>query len=112
MFVFLSAAAGAGIVGIDFFGLAALGRFYSAVIFVRPGYFGYLLTFRFLFHTDVHQNANRILLDAGGHDVEHLVACHLIFYQRISLAVGLESDPLTELIHIVDVVHPFPVDYL
>ena len=40
-----------------------------------------------------------------------LISAHLILYQRISLAICLEADTFTELIHIINMSHPFCIDY-
>ena len=60
----------------------------------------------------MHQDPDGFFLDAGRHGREHLVAAQLILYQRISLGKGLQADTLAKLIHIVDMVHPLPVDDL
>ena len=39
-------------------------------------------------------------------------AAHLVLDKRISLTVSLQTDTLTQLIHIVDVIHPLAVDHL
>ena len=58
------------------------------------------------------EHADRILFNALCHIFKHLIGIHLIFYKRISLSIGLQADTLTQLIHIVDVVHPLSVDNL
>ena len=61
---------------------------------------------------DMEQKTYGIFLDAGDHVIKHIKSCHLVFYERISLAVCLKSDTLTQLIHIIDVIHPLAVDHL
>ena len=46
-----------------------------------------------------------------GHRIEHIISHHLVLNKRISLTVRLKTDTLTELIHIVDVIHPLSVYY-
>ena len=58
------------------------------------------------------QQPDRILLNARRHLVKHIKTCHLVLDKRISLSVGLQSDTLTKLIHIIDVIHPLAVDHL
>ena len=83
------------------------------LVLVGSGYLCHLLTFYLLLDAS-HGYRRRIgiLLDAGGHVIEHIKSCHLVFYKRISLAVCLKSDTLTQLIHIIDVIHPLAVDDL
>ena len=50
-----------------------------------------------------------ILLDGSCHGIEHLVSVHLVLYERITVTVSLKADTLTQLLHIVDVIHPLPV---
>ena len=59
----------------------------------------------------MEQDAHCIFTDCGSHAVEHLISAHLILYQRISLAICLEADTFTELIHIINMSHPFCIDY-
>ena len=59
----------------------------------------------------MEEQTDGILTDAFGHGVEHFVAAHLVFHQRISLAVGLQADALTQLFHIVDMGHPLVIDH-
>ena len=65
-----------------------------------------------LLHTDAEQSPQRRLCDHVRHFSEHVISHHLILNQRISLPVSLKSDTLTELIHIIDMIHPSGVDDL
>ena len=56
------------------------------------------------------QKTDRILLNVLRHFVEHIISDHLIFNLRISLSVSLQADSLTQLVHVVDVIHPLLVD--
>ena len=42
--------------------------------------------------------------------IHHIVGDHLIFIDRISLAIRLKSDTLLELFHIVNLIHPLVID--
>ena len=52
------------------------------------------------------------LLNSGNHGVKHFISLHLVLYLWIALAVCLQADTLAELVHIINVVHPFLVDHL
>ena len=84
----------------------------QARILIRSCYLGYLLTLCLLLHTDMKQNSYRFFLDACRHGREHFIAAQLILYERISLRKRLQANTLTKLIHIVDMIHPLPVDDL
>ena len=60
----------------------------------------------------MEQHSDRLLTDILGHLIKHLVTAELVLHQRISLAIGLQAHTLTELIHIVNVIHPLPVNHL
>ena len=110
LLVFQPAAAGAGIVRIYLF-LFALHRFFSiGIIFVCSCNLCNLLPLYFLLDTYMVQKTDRILLNVLRHFVEHIISDHLIFNLRIPLSVSLQADSLTQLIHIIDVIHPLLVD--
>ena len=56
---------------------------------------------------DMVQKTQRILLNGQRHFVKHLISGHLVFHLGISLSIGLQADTLTQLIHIIDMIHPF-----
>ena len=58
------------------------------------------------------QHTNCILANVLSHLIEHCITVHLVLYQRIALSVCLKSCALTELVHIIDVIHPLAVDNL
>ena len=60
----------------------------------------------------MEQNPDCLLLDGSHHGFVHLVTLHLIFNHRIPLAVCLKADTLTQCVHIVQMRHPFVVNYL
>ena len=51
----------------------------------------------------------RVFLDGTGHGIEHVIAFHLIHNLRILLPVCGKADALTQLVHIVNMVHPVTV---
>ena len=105
-------AAGAGIIWIDLLG-RALDRFLlGRIIAVRARDLGGRLALHLLLTAQVQQSPDRVFLYRGGHVVEHVIARHLVLNQRISLAISLQADALTQLLHVVDVIHPMPVDDL
>ena len=53
----------------------------------------------------------RIFLNASCHLIKHLVSDHLVLNLWISLAISLKTDSLTQLIHIINMIHPFCVDH-
>ena len=54
----------------------------------------------------------RAMLDSRLELLELFVALHLVHHQRITLAVGVQTDPLPEVIHRRQVLHPVGVDRL
>ena len=56
------------------------------------------------------QKADRILLNVLRHFVEHIIGDHLVFHLGISLPISLQADSLTQLIHVIDVIHPLLVN--
>ena len=44
------------------------------------------------------------------HVIEHVIALVFVFLNRILLTICLKSNTLTELIHIIDMLHPVSVD--
>ena len=60
----------------------------------------------------MEQKSHSLFPDVLGHLVEHLVTAHLVLYQRISLSVCLQAHALTQLLHVVDVIHPLTVNDL
>ena len=56
------------------------------------------------------QKTQSSLLDSCDHTVKHFISLKFIFHLRISLSVSLQADTLTELIHIVNMIHPFLID--
>ena len=59
----------------------------------------------------MEQSTDRSLCDGIRHLTEHIVSLHLILNQRISLSISLKSDSLTELIHIINMIHPTCINY-
>ena len=57
----------------------------------------------------MEQDTYGLLGDAVCHRIEHIVSGHLVFNKGIALAVCLQSDTLTQLIHVIDVIHPLTV---
>ena len=98
LLVFLAAAAGTGVVGIDLDIGPLRGRLGQGVVLVGTGDFPHLLTLHFLLHLNVEQNPDGLFLDVLGHLVEHAVAAHLVLHQGIPLTVGLEADALAQLL--------------
>ena len=110
LLVLFTASARTRIVRINLLLGTLLRRSWAGLILICAGHLCDLLTFHLLLYLYVEQQTNRILLDTCAHCIEHLIRAHLVLDKRISLAVSLQSDTLTQLIHIVDVIHPLPVD--
>ena len=60
----------------------------------------------------MEQKTDCIFLNCRNHLIEHIKASHLVLNKRISLTVCLKSDTLTQLIHIIDMIHPLTVNHL
>ena len=60
----------------------------------------------------MHDETCRILTDGFHHGIEHIIAGQLVFNYRIPAAHGLKTDALTQLSHVIDVVHPFHINHL
>ena len=58
------------------------------------------------------EDADGVLTDCRRHIIKHLIGAHLVFHQRIAVSIGLETDTLAKLIHIVNMGHPFIVNNL
>ena len=112
LLIFLSASAGAGIVGVDLLHIPLLRCFYAGVVFVCACHLGRRLSLHLLLYADMEEDADSILTDGGSHALKHLISTHLVFYYRIALAVGLKTDSLTQLVHIIDVSHPLIINHL
>ena len=84
----------------------------SAFILVGSGNLGYLLPFHLLLDPYVGQRTDRIFRNALGHLIKHVVSDHLILHLRISLSICLKADALAQLVHIIDMIHPFRVNDL
>ena len=110
LFELLAASARARIVRVDFLYLTYLRCTRCRIVTVGSGYLCCRLTLDFLLNTDVEQDADGLLGDGCSHCLKHLVSTHLVLNNRISLAVSLQADTLTQLIHIVDVAHPLVID--
>ena len=61
---------------------------------------------------DVHEETRCILLDGFHHGIEHVITRQLVLNYRITSAHGLETDTLSQLCHVVDVVHPLHINHL
>ena len=112
LLVFLTAAAGTGIVGVDLvFGIlnGSLGK---GIIPVGAGDLGSLLTLHGIAHSDPHKDLNGLLLDVLGHLLEHIVSRGLVLLNGILLGIGHKTDTVTKLYHVVDMYHPLAVDGL
>ena len=112
LFEFLAASARTRIVRVDFLYLAYLRCLGRRGVAVGSGYLGCRLTLNLLLYTNVEQNADSLLGDRCRHSLEHLVSAHLVLNNRVSLAVSLQANTLTQLVHIINVAHPLVVDHL
>ena len=52
----------------------------------------------------------RYLPECCCHLIKHVITAHLVLYKRISLAICLQTDTLTKLIHIINMIHPLTVN--
>ena len=111
MFVLLSTSARAWIVWINLLLLTLFRCTDCAVIFVCSGYFCNLFSLHFLLNLNVEQCTDRVFSDCICHFTEHLISCHLVLYQWISLSISLKTDSLTQLIHIIDMIHPSCINH-
>ncbi len=116
VFIFFSAAAGTGIVSSYFLGGAYRFLFrFAGIRHRRIGLFqscgGTLTLFGFRHEFDSQDQLRGVFADCGDHFIEHVIAFDSIFDNRVFLAVGTKVHSLTELVHIVDMVHPFLVDH-
>ena len=112
LFILLSGAAGTGIIGVDLLRRASLRRPRRRVILIGSRYLGRRFSLYLLLNADMAEDPDRILPDRRCHVVKHFIGAHLVFYQRIPLAIGLKADSLAQLLHIVDMGHPFIIDHL
>ena len=112
LFELFTASARTRIVRVNLLHLAYLRCLRRRGVAVGPGYLRCRLPFNLLLYADVEQNADCLLGDGSRHGLEHLVSIHLILNNRISLAVSLQADALTQLVHIIDMAHPLVVDHL
>ena len=62
------------------------------------------------FYPNVEERICCIFLNCIRHLFKHIKCLEPIFYQRIALSICLHANPLTQLIHIIDIIHPFAVD--
>ena len=60
----------------------------------------------------MEQETHGFFFDVLRHLIEHLITVHFVLYQRISLTISCQTDTLTQLIHIINVIHPLPVNHL
>ena len=110
LFILFAASARTGIIGINLLRRSLFRFLRTAVILIGTCYLSYLLSFHLLLDSHMIQKAQGILLDGTDHLIEHVIGGHLILHLRIFLTIGLQSDTLAKLIHIVDMIHPFTVD--
>ena len=54
-----------------------------------------LFSFNLLFYIDMEEKSDCIHFDCTCHFTEHIISDHLVFNQRISLSVSLQTDSLT-----------------
>ena len=59
----------------------------------------------------VEQVADGLFLDPFHHGAEHVVALALILDQRVALAVSAQADALAQVVHLVQVLAPLPVEH-
>ena len=109
LLILLSASAPARIIRIDLLLLSLLRRALLGLVTVGSGHLRDLLTFDLLLHLYMVHHPQRVFLDGTGHGIEHVIAFHLIHNLRILLPVCGKADALTQLVHIVNMVHPVTV---
>ena len=110
LFVFLSASARTWIIRIYLILGPAYGSLLGGLIFISSCNLSNLFSFHFLLNPYMIQQTDGVLLNTGDHVIEHIKGTHLIFYLWITLSVSLQTDTLTKLFHIIDVIHPLPVN--
>ena len=112
LFELFTASARTRIIRVNLLHLAYLRCLRRRGVTVGPGYLRCRLSFNLLLYANVEQNTDCLLGDGSRHGLEHLVGIHLILNNRISLAVSLQADTLTQLVHVIDMAHPLVVDHL
>ena len=60
----------------------------------------------------MEQDAHGLFLYGSHHGLVHLVTLHLIFNNRIPLAVSLKTNTLAQGVHIIQMGHPLVINYL
>ncbi len=60
----------------------------------------------------MEEKTNGLFSDILRHLIEHIIAVELIFHKRILLGIRLKPCTLTQLIHVINMIHPLPVNHL
>ncbi|MNP33846.1 hypothetical protein D3C76_1271080 [compost metagenome] len=82
------------------------------LVFINNG-----LTFLIRFDVSLHNISSYFFLNRSSHSIEHLKTFELILAKRIRTTVSTQVNPLTQLIHCINMIHPFAIygtkhDYL
>ena len=119
LFPLQAAAAGAGVVAADLddadrlaLGCALCAGCAVARHIALAGGFGHLLTLgglARLAHFDSQQHLDAGLPDGIDHLVEHIKALDTVLDDGVLLAVAAQNDALTQLVHVINMVHPLAV---
>ena len=107
--VFLAASTRAGIVGIDLLFSPSLGLLDGSIVLIGACHLGDFFSLYLLLYFDMEEDTDGFLHDIAVHLVEHVVSGDLVLDKRIMLSERLQANALTQLVHIVDVIHPLSV---
>ena len=69
------------------------------------------LCFFFSFNLYMHHGIDSFMSNILCHLFEHIVSNELVLNYWVFLCVCLKSNAFSKLLHVVDVIHPFAVDY-
>ena len=72
---------------------------------------GNFLALYLFLNADAVQHLYRLGTDSIIHGIQHIITCHLIFIDRITLGKSLHTNTLAQLLHIVNLFHPLAVDH-